>query len=70
MFMLGLEIEAWKPPRNDLKMVSVIEMTFLYDAQYSIVLERILETNADSVAGGERRQRRSSRRCKGGSIRV
>ena len=33
-------------------------------------IETIFETNADSVAGGERRQGRSSRRCKGGSIRV
>ena len=36
--MLGLAIEACKPPRNDLKVVSVIEMTFLYDARYSICL--------------------------------
>ena len=33
-----LEIEACKPPRNDLKVVSVIEMTLPYDAQYSFVL--------------------------------
>ena len=35
-----LEIEASKPPRFDLKVVSVIEMTFLYDARYSVVLLR------------------------------
>ena len=39
--MLELEIEASKPPRNDLKIVSVIEMTLLYDAQYSFVLLRL-----------------------------
>ena len=38
--MLGLEIEACKPPRNDLKNVSVIEMTFLHDARYLVVLLR------------------------------
>ena len=38
--MLVLEIEASKPPRNDLKVVSVIEMTLLYDAGYSSVLLR------------------------------
>ena len=39
-FMLVLEIEASKPPRNDLKVVSIIEMTLLYDARYSFVLLR------------------------------
>ena len=38
--MLVLEIEACKPPRNDLKSCSVIEMTLLYDARYSFVLLR------------------------------
>ena len=38
--MLGSKIKARKPPRNDLKNVSVIEMTFMYDAWYSIVLLR------------------------------
>ena len=38
--MLVLKIEASKPSRNDLKSVSVIEMTFLYDARYSFVLLR------------------------------
>ena len=37
--MVVLEIEACKPPRNDLKFVSVIEMTFLY-GWYSCVLLR------------------------------
>ena len=36
-FMLGLEIKACKPPRNDL---SIIEMSFLYDTWYSVVLRR------------------------------
>ena len=40
IFMLGSKIEACKPPKNDLKVVSVIEMTFLYDARYSLVLLR------------------------------
>ena len=31
--MLALEIEACKPPRNDLKVASVIEMTDFYDAR-------------------------------------
>ena len=35
-----LEIEASKSPKFDLKVVSVIEMTFLYDDWYSIVLLR------------------------------
>ena len=39
--MVVLEIEACKPPRNDLKFVSVIEMTFLYDTWYSVVLLRL-----------------------------
>ena len=39
--MLALEIEASKPPRNDLKVVSVIEMTLLYGARYSCVLPRL-----------------------------
>ena len=38
--MLVLEIKACKPPRNDLKLASVIGMTFLYDAGYSVVLLR------------------------------
>ena len=38
--MLGSKIKACKPPRNDLKDVSVIEMTFLYGARYSVVLLR------------------------------
>ena len=38
IFMLGLEIEACKPLQNDLKNVSIIEMIFLHDGQYSIVL--------------------------------
>ena len=38
--MLGSEIKACKPLQNDLKMASVIGMTFLYDAGYSIVLLR------------------------------
>ena len=38
--MLGSEIEACKSLRNDLKIVSAIKMTFLYDAQYSVVLLR------------------------------
>merc|ERR1719253_1344877 len=38
--MLVLEMEACQPLRNDLKSVSVIEMTFLYDARYSFVLLR------------------------------
>ena len=33
-------IEAAKPPRNDLKVVSVIEMTHLYGAVESFVLLR------------------------------
>ena len=33
-----MRIEASRPPRFDLKVVSAIEMTFLYDARYSIVL--------------------------------
>ena len=40
IFMLGSKIEACKPSRNDLKIVSVIKMTFLYDARYSVVLLR------------------------------
>ena len=35
-----LEIEASKPPKNDLKVVSVIDMTLLYDARYSFVFLR------------------------------
>ena len=31
--MLGLQIEAGKPPRNDLNMTSVIEMAEFYDAR-------------------------------------
>ena len=38
--MLGSKIKVCKPSGNDLKIVSVIEMTFLYDAQYSVVLLR------------------------------
>ena len=38
--MLGFGIEASKTPRNDLKVVSVIEMTLLYDAWYLFVLLR------------------------------
>ena len=38
--MLGLDIYACKPPQNDLKVASVIEMTFLYDARYSFPLLR------------------------------
>ena len=38
--MLALAIRACKAPRNDLKVASVIGMTFLYDAGYSIVLLR------------------------------
>ena len=38
--MLGSEIKACNPPRNDLKNVSVIEMILLYDARYSFVLLR------------------------------
>ena len=38
--MLGLDINASKPPRNDLKVASVIGMTFLYDAGYSVDLLR------------------------------
>ena len=38
--MLVLEIEACKPPRNDLKVVSIIEMTFPCDTRYSFVLLR------------------------------
>ena len=38
--MLELKIKSCKPPRNDLKVVSAIEMTFLCDAQYLIVLLR------------------------------
>ena len=38
--MLGSKIKACKPPRNDLKMVSLIGMTFLYGARYSVVLLR------------------------------
>ena len=38
--MLGSKIKACKPSGNDLKIVSVIEMTFLYDAQYSVILLR------------------------------
>jgi len=38
--MLALKIKACEPPRNDLKVASVIGMTFLYDAGYSIVLLR------------------------------
>ena len=39
--MLVLEIEASKPLRNGLKVVSVIEITLLYDARYSFVLLRL-----------------------------
>ena len=38
--MIGSKIEAFKPPRNDLKVVSVTEMTLLYDTWYSVVLLR------------------------------
>ena len=38
--MLGSEIKVCKPPQNDLNVVSVIKMTFLYDAQYLVVLLR------------------------------
>ena len=38
--MLGSNIKACKPPRNDLKAASAIGMTFLYDAGYSVVLLR------------------------------
>ena len=38
--MLGSEIKVCKTPQNDLKVVSVIDMTFLYDARYSIALLR------------------------------
>ena len=38
--MLGSKIEGCKPRRNGLKVVSVIEMTLLYDARYSIALIR------------------------------
>ena len=31
--MLGSQIEACKPPWNDLKMTSAIEMTIFYDAK-------------------------------------
>ena len=41
MSMLVLEIEASKPLRNGLKVVSVIEITLLYDARYSFVLLRL-----------------------------
>ena len=34
-------IEATKPPRNDLKVASAIEMTLLHGAQYSFVLLRL-----------------------------
>ena len=36
--MLGSKIKPCKPPKNDLKVVSVIEMTLLYDARYSFFL--------------------------------
>ena len=38
--MLRSKNKECKPPRNDIKVVSVIEMTFLYDARYSVVLLR------------------------------
>ena len=38
--MLVLETEASKPPISDLKVYGVIEMAFLYDARYLIVLLR------------------------------
>ena len=39
-FKLGSKIEATKTPIFDLKVDSVIEMIFLYNARYSIVLLR------------------------------
>ena len=39
-FKVVLEVEASRPPRFDLKVVSVVETTFLYDAWYSVVLLR------------------------------
>ena len=38
--MLGSKLKECKPPRNDIKGVSVIEMTFLYDVRYSVFLLR------------------------------
>ena len=38
--MFGSKIKECKLSRNDPKVVSVIEMTFLYEAQYSVVLLR------------------------------
>ena len=37
---MGSKIEVCEPPRFDLKIDSVIEMTFLYDARYLVVLLR------------------------------
>ena len=39
-FKLGRKIKASKPPRIDLKMVRVIEMTFLHTAWHSRLLLR------------------------------
>ena len=39
-FKLGSKIEASEPPRNDLIVVSIIEMTYLHGARGSFVLLR------------------------------
>ena len=38
--MLGSKVEACKSPRNNLKVVSIVEMTHLYGASGSFVLLR------------------------------
>ena len=43
-FMLGLKIEASKSPTNDLKVVSVIEMTNFYDPRGSFWSLRLQNT--------------------------